>query len=151
MNSARRRDYIAGALCSALGVGTVTEASRYSIGTLGAMGPGFYPAVLGAILAVTGVLIAANASDHETADPLHAVTERVDWRGVVCIISAVALFIVLVENAGLLAATFVAVLVAALGDRQATLRGSAALAAGIALFGAILFRWLLSVDLPLWP
>jgi hypothetical protein len=151
VNSARRRDYIAGALCSALGAGTVLEASRYSIGTLGAMGPGFYPAVLGAILAVVGMLIGANAADHDTADPLHAVTERVDWRGVTCIVAAVGLFIVLVENAGLLAATFGAVFVAAFGDRQATLRGSAALAAGVAVFGAIVFRWALSVDLPLWP
>jgi hypothetical protein len=151
MNNARRRDYISGVLCSAIGVGTVMEASRYSIGTLGAMGPGFYPAVLGAILAVVGVLIAANASDRDIADPLHAVADRVDWRGVLCIISAVGLFIVLVENAGLLAATFAAVFIAARGDRQSTLRGSAALAAGVALFGAIVFRWLLSVDLPLWP
>jgi hypothetical protein len=151
MYSTLRRDYIAGALCSAIGAGTVSEAARYSIGTLGTMGPGFYPAVLGAILVGVGVLIAANASDHDTADPLHAVTERVDWRGVTCILSAVALFIVLVENAGLLAATFSAVFMAALGDRQATLRGSAALAACISLFGAIVFRWLLSVDLPLWP
>ncbi len=150
MTSPLRRDRIGGGLCVAIGLGVLWEASRYSIGTLGKMGPGFYPAALGVVLTVMGCLIAATASNDEVADPLHDVPDTPQWRGRLCIVAGVALFIVLNSLSGLLLATFACVLVAALGDRSASLRGSLALAAVMTGFGALLFRWLLNVNLPLW-
>lgn len=145
-----RRDYAAGALCAALGLGTIVEANRYIIGTLSDMGPGFYPAVLGSIMTLMGVLIACAPATTEQADPLHQVPDRADWRGCGCIIAAVVLFILLDSQFGLVPAALASVFVAALGDRQATLLGSCVLAVCVTVFGAVLFRWLLNVDLPLW-
>ena len=77
----RRADTWAGALCIAIGLGVLWEANRYSIGTLGQMGPGFYPAVLGVLLAVVGALIALAGGEAVEEDPLHAMPAGAEWRG----------------------------------------------------------------------
>ncbi len=147
----RRSDTWAGLLCLAIGLLTLWEANRYSIGTLGHMGPGFYPAVLGTLLAIVGALIVLTGGPAVDVDPLHAVPEGAEWRGRLCIIGGIVLFILLAENLGLIAATFACVFVAAMGDRKATIPASLALACAITVFGALLFRGLLGVNLPLWP
>ncbi len=147
----RRVDTWAGALCLGIGLLTLWQANLDSMGTLGAMGPGFYPAILGAMLAVVGVLIAANGGEAAEEDPLHAMPKGAEWRGRLCIVAGIALFILCAGRLGMVIATFGCVFVAALGDRQATWRGSATLAAGITVFGAVLFHVLLGVSLPLWP
>jgi putative Ca2+/H+ antiporter (TMEM165/GDT1 family) len=148
----RRGDTWAGLLCIAIGLLTVWEANRYTIGSLGQMGPGFYPAVLGVLMAGIGVLIAlTGGAEVVESDPLHAMPEGAEWRGRLCIVGGIVLFILCAERLGMVVATFLCVFVAALGDRQATLLTSAALAAGITTFGTLLFHVLLGVSLPLWP
>jgi hypothetical protein len=147
----RRTNSWAGLLCVAIALLTLWEAKRYTIGSLGEMGPGYYPAILGGLLAVVGLLIALTGGDAAAEDPLHAMPVGVEWRGRLCIIAGVALFILFAEHLGMVAATFSCVFVAAMGDRQARVAGSAVLAGGVTLFGTLLFRGLLGVSLPLWP
>lgn len=147
----RRVDTWAGALCIAIGLAVLWEANRYTIGTLGEMGPGFYPAALGVLLAVTGALIVLAGGEAEAEDPLHAMPTRPEWRGRICIVTAILFFIATAERLGMVLATFGCVLIAALGDRSATWRGSIVLACGIAAFGALLFHTMLGISLPLWP
>ncbi len=147
----RRVDTWAGLLCLVIGLGVLWQAESYSIGTLGQMGLGFYPAVLGVLLAGIGVAITFTGTDTIEADPLHAMPAGTEWRGRLCIVAGVALFILGAEHLGMVVATFACVFVAALGDRTATLLGSLLLAGGITLFGAVLFHGLLNVSLPLWP
>jgi hypothetical protein len=55
-----RRDYtdiLGGALLVAFGLGVGFYAQRYNIGTLTRMGPGFFPAALGFLLALLGLAI----------------------------------------------------------------------------------------------
>ena len=46
-------------------------------------------------------------------------------------------------------ATFACVLIPALGDRAATVKGSAILAAGVTVFGVALFSYVLKIPFPL--
>ena len=46
-------------------------------------------------------------------------------------------------------ATFACVFVSALGDRTATLKSSLVLAAGVTVFGVLLFSYLLKVPFPI--
>ncbi len=47
------RDYHGGALMIAIDVGAMIQCREYPVGTLSRMGPGVFPVVLGAILAVS--------------------------------------------------------------------------------------------------
>ena len=81
----RRRDLLSGLICIFAGLGAVAEASSYTIGTLAKLGPGFYPAVLGALLTLTGVFIAGAALAFtpaaEEVDPLLVGPPRLARRG----------------------------------------------------------------------
>ena len=71
-----------------------------------------------------------------------------DWRGVAAITAAVALFIGLANTAGLAPATFACVLAGALGTRGTTPREAMLLAAGVTVFGVLLFSYGLKVQFP---
>ncbi len=145
MKFVQRRDYYAGALMVLTGAGAAVIASRYPLGTLTKMGSGFFPLVLGILLAVVGILIAATAP----SGPDGAVTIRTDWRGWGCIIGGVIAFIVLSKYAGLVPATFACVFIAALGDRDNSWKEAALLAAGITIVGTAVFAYGLRVQIPM--
>ena len=148
MKFAQRRDYYAGALIMLLGAGAATIGSRYTIGSLTHMGPGFFPTVLGILLAFIGVLIAGSASFGSRSDAVEAAL-RPDWRGWLCIVSGAGLFILLASRAGLVPATLACVFVAALGDRSNSWKNALGLAIGVTIFGTLLFAYGLRVQIPM--
>ena len=131
-----------------LGAGAAVVGSRYDIGTLRRMGPGFFPTVLGILLAFIGVLIAGSASlnaassDHESA-------LKPDWRGWFCIVAGAGLFVALAAHAGLVPATMACVFVAAMGDRTNRWIEALLLACGVTIFGVGLFYYVLRIQIPL--
>lgn len=52
-------DVLSGLIFTGLGVGVVYVSASYDFGSVARMGPGFFPRVLGALLTVIGVVIAA--------------------------------------------------------------------------------------------
>lgn len=146
----RNRDYYAGALMAMIGAAAAVQGWQYGMGGLANMGSGFFPVTLGVGLIVMGglmALFAAPAPD-ATAPGFHAAGPP-DWRGAAAITGGVALFIGLANSAGLLAAIFACVFVAALGTRQTTWRQAAMLAACVAVFGVLLFSYGLKVQFPI--
>jgi hypothetical protein len=149
MTNETRRDHYAGALVALIGAGAAWQGRQYGIGSLTRMGPGFFPVALGIGMVVMGVLIAAAARPAKPEiDPIHGPAVPPDWRGWAAIIAAVLLFLVLAQYAGLLPATFACVFVAAMGDRQMRWSHALLLAAGLSLFGILLFVYALQVQIP---
>ena len=144
----RNREYYAGALIALIGIGAIAQSSQYGIGSLAAVGPGFFPLVMGVILVISGVLIAMEQGKASEVDNGHGDFASADWRGWLCIVGGVASFILLAKSAGLLPATFACVFLSALGDRSTTLRNAAILAGTIAVLGCGLFYYGLHVQLP---
>ncbi len=150
------KDRLGGALLVATGVAAMLAGVGYGLGTLRQMGSGFYPATLGALLALIGGVLLATASrapDAHLADApaetAHLSGPAVQWRGWLCILCAVAAFVVLGAHGGLVPASFASVLVAALGDRRNTLRDAALLALAMTAFGVLVFHYGLKLLLPL--
>ena len=144
---AANRDYYAGALVALVGAGAIVQGAQYGVGGLGDMGSGFFPVMLGAGLVGMGGLMAVLRTP-APEDGGHA-ARTPDWRGVVAITVAVALFIGLANTAGLAPATFACVLAGALGTRGTTLREALLLAAGVTVFGVLLFSYGLKVQFPI--
>ena len=141
------RDYYAGALMLALGLGAIVEGQRYKIGTLSHMEPGFFPVALGAILAVLGVAIAATAKRSVREGQEKRLPP--EWRGWICISLSIVAFIVLAKWGGLMAATFAIVFISAMGDRDNTVKSAAILAAAMTVIAVVVFWWALRVQIPL--
>ena len=144
-----KRDYYAGGLMLLLGVGAAVTGSGYKFGSLARMGPGFLPVMLGIVLAFLGILIAGTALGSSEDDDKKFLPDHPQWFGWACIICGPILFIIFGMYGGMIPAIFACVFVCALGDKTATYKSSAILAAGITVFGVVLFHYLLSIPFPL--
>ena len=145
----KKRDFYAGGLMTLLGAGVTLNSMTYALGTLTHMGPGMFPLMLGITLTFVGVLIFGAAVATPLGEDERILPKNKEWRGWGCILAGPILFIILGEYFGLVPATFACVFVSALGDRTATLKGSALLAAGVTVFGVLLFSYVLKIPFPM--
>jgi hypothetical protein len=146
---ALKRDYYAGGLMLVIGVGAAVIGTGYKFGSLARMGPGFMPVVLGVVLAFIGLLIAGTALGSSEPDDKKFLPANPQWFGWLCILGGPILFIIVGQYGGMIPAVFVCVFVCALGDKTATYKSSAVLAAGVTVFGVLLFHYLLNIPFPL--
>lgn len=142
----RNKDVLGGALVCALGAGAIAMVRGNAIGTLGRMGPGFFPTLIGVVMVLTGVAILlgglrAGATEHGV--------ERPDLRAWTLIPLSLVAFIVAGEFGGLLPATFSVVFIAALADRDNTWRSAMLLACAMVAVCLVVFWWALQVQFPL--
>ena len=145
-----RKDHVAAILMMAMGVAIIVIGFRYRMGTLVHMGAGFIPVVLGILMTAVGLIIgllAATGTPEEKAE--QKLPDPPDLRGGLCILGAVAAFVVLGAYGGLVPAAFASVFVAAMGDRENTWKSALLLALAMVVFGVAVFHYGLRVQLPL--
>ncbi len=146
-----KRDLIGAALVAVLGIVVVVVGRGYEMGSLTQMGAGFVPVVLGVLLVFVGALMALTtrrgAAAASRAGPPAPVSglppktlQRAEWRGWGCILAGVAAFVVLGSHGGLVPATFAAVFISAMGDRDNSIRDAALLAAAVTVAGVLIFN-----------
>ncbi|WP_101049785.1 tripartite tricarboxylate transporter TctB family protein [Macromonas nakdongensis] len=146
MAQADTRDLIGGLAMVAIGLFAAVYAHRhYPLGELQRMGPGFFPVVLGALLALLGLLIALPALLRRRA-PL-----RIEWKTGLLVTGSVAVFGLLLPSLGLVLTTVASVLVALLAERAMPWPRRLAVALGIAAFTWLVFGLALKMVLPAWP
>jgi hypothetical protein len=127
--------------------GVALVASRdYSLGTSLRMGPGYFPLLLGSVLAGIGVIlvIRAFAIDGEPVGRLH-----LGPLGVIAL--AVVLFGLLLQPLGLVVALIVVVAVSAFASRESRPVEVAMLAVALAACSVGMFVYGLRLTLPVWP
>jgi len=147
-----KKDYYGGALMVLIGLVAVYAGLDYKTGTPAHMGPGFFPVAIGALLALSGLLIALTArGDKGPAKPAAGghKHELPDLRGGICIILSVLAFLLFGVYGGLVPATFAIVFISALGDRTNTVFQAALLALAMCAVAVVVFWWALQLQLPL--
>lgn len=138
-------DIIGGLLLTATGLFAVVYAQTYTFGTLSRMGPGYFPVVLGALLAVLGLLVAIPAWFRVGEGP------KVKWKTFSIVIGSVVVFAATLKVLGLILCTALAVLIASLADDEITWKGRLILAASVSAITYLVFIFALSMVLPAWP
>ena len=144
-----KKDFYAGLFMVLLGGGVTLNSTTYKLGTFMHMGPGMFPFMLGILMTFVGVLIFIAGLMTPLEEGERILPETMEWRGWACILAGPLMFILFGQLFGMVAGTFMCVFVSALGDRTATLKGSAILAACITVAGAFLFSYILKVPFPL--
>ncbi|MDD5031101.1 MAG: tripartite tricarboxylate transporter TctB family protein [Rhodoferax sp.] len=156
MSIRNQKDFFAGLLFAALGVVFAWGAQDYQVGSSARMGPGYFPLLLGLILAALGLVVMARSIRRATA------SERINawaWRPLVAIISANLLFGVAlgglpnwgVPALGLMLGIYGLTFVASLAGQRFNLREVSSLACALALLSYVAFVLLLKLPLALWP
>ncbi|VVE29626.1 hypothetical protein PCE31106_03571 [Pandoraea cepalis] len=146
MKQQERIDKIGGFLLFIVAIAILILSRKYGIGTLKDIGPGFFPMLLGAALAVMGIIlltIGRSVPDDGESGRFP------DVRGACSIVASILAFIFLSRELGLLIGSTSSAFIAALGDRRNTIRSAAGLAIFMGLFSMIVFWWLLKLQLPI--
>lgn len=143
-----RKDFLAGLLFAGAGLFFLVVAHGYTLGTASRMGPGFFPFWVGAILALFGLVIAAQSlsarAEIKALPSWH-------WRGLGWVLGSAAAFGALLESAGLVCSLGVLVALASRASEDFSWRAAAGTAAAIVGISLVVFVWLLKVEIPTWP
>jgi hypothetical protein len=139
-------DLAGGAVLAAIGTFVAVYAvMHYDIGTLRRMGPGFFPALLGGVLLVLGLMIALPAWARG-AVPVH-----IAWKDAVAVLTAILIFAAGLERGGLVLVTSAAVLIASIAAPDSRIGWRLVLAGVVTALSVLVFHFGLRMTVPLWP
>jgi hypothetical protein len=139
------RDLIAGLIFVAFGLGFGGIALTYELGSALRMGPGYFPLVLGGLLVLLGLAIAAEGILRGGEAPLGPI----HWRGLIFLTAAVLVFGLFVRRLGLSPALFSATLLAAFSSERTSALAAFAMAAGLTIVCVLIFVAGLGMPVPL--
>ena len=148
MQIRHQKDFWSGIMFLVIGLAFVGFAQSYDMGTAQRMGPGYFPTVLGGVLAILGLIISIVAQRN---DEPGGEIERFHFGPLLIVLGAVALFGVLLRPAGLVAALLVLIGVSAYASHEFRLREIVPLAAFLVVLVLTVFVWGLGLVIPLWP
>jgi len=140
------RDFIAGLLLALIGVAAVVIARDYPFGTAMWMGPGYFPTVLGAVLALFGSYLIVRGLRFA-----EAVKGTWGWKPLGLITLSIVLFAATVERLGLIPALVLVLMVSALAARDFRLKEALVLTAVMTAVAVLIFPYALKLPYPLFP
>jgi hypothetical protein len=140
------KDFWAGLMFIAFGLGFMIVAGNYAMGTAVRMGPAYFPTVLGGLLAVIGLAIFVQSF----VTPGNKVP-RIVLRPMLLIVLGVVLFGILLKPLGLIVSTAVVIGIGALGGHEFKLKEVVILYAVLVVFSVAVFVRGLGLPIPVCP
>ena len=137
-------DIVGGLLMTAAGLFFAIYGSRYTMGSADRMGPGYFPIVLGWVLAVLGILVALPAWWRQGT----GIT--VQWKNLFWSVLSLAFFALTLKPLGVVVSTFLTCLLALVPSTM-TLRTRLTVCAVVSVITVLIFPIALQMILPIWP
>ncbi len=152
-----QKDFLSGVMFVCVGLAFAIGATNYTIGSGARMGPGYFPLVLGVLLAIGGAVVIFGALTFQIpdGDPVG----RIAWKPLLLIIGANLVFGLLlgglptlgVPAMGLLIAIYALVVIASIAGTKFSLKTSLILATILAIGSYLTFIVGLSLQFQVWP
>lgn len=138
------RDLLAGGIFVLAGAYFALEALNYEVGTPFRMGPGFMPLLLGAVLALLGIGVAASGWEKPDREkPLPP-----SWRGIALIVGVVIFFGATIRGLGFVPVVFIGAFASAMASRLNSPLFAALLAIGLTVLCTAIFVIGLGMTVP---
>ena len=152
-----QKDFFSGLMFTVIGASFAYGSMSYNIGTGARMGPGYFPLLLGVVLALLGAAILFKSFVVETPDgePVGAFA----WKPLVFIIAGNLLFGVLLGGLpafglpamGLIASIFGTTIVCSMAGDEFNFKETVVLSAILSVMSYAAFILLLKLQFPVWP
>ncbi len=144
-----QRDFWAGLMFVVVGVAFAYGAKNYNIGNAAKMGPGYFPLMLGLLLAVLGAIVTLTALSVETVDgdPIGGF----DWRSILVVLGSVCLFGFLLQKLGLIVALLGLVIVSSFASHEFSWKGTLINAVVMVALCLVTFVWALKLQFNILP
>jgi hypothetical protein len=140
------KDFWSGVMFCGFAVVGLLAARGYSLGAAGKMGPGYFPLLLGGVLAALGIILILRSLVLDGA-PL----PRFHVAPLAVIAIAVCLFGALIEPLGLVVALAVLTILSAWAGPQFRFSETVVLTLALIVFSIGVFAYALGLPLSLWP
>lgn len=140
------RDLLSGLLFLAIGGGFSLGALDLSIGTARRMGPGYFPLMIGSLLALIGLALMVKSIIRRRPVPI----ERLYLRPLAGLTLSICTFAFLIEEAGLVLTSIATVIVAGVALSETKWTENALIAIGMSAFSVIVFKLLLGLPFRTW-
>lgn len=152
-----QKDFLSGLMFLAVGGIFAWGATSYSIGTGARMGPGYFPLLLGVLLAILGAIILLGSLIVETPDGDKV--SKIAWKPLGYILGANLLFGILLgglpkiglPSFGLIVSIFALIIVASKAGDEFRWKSVLTLAAVLSVGSYGAFIALLKLQMPVWP
>ena len=152
-----QKDFFSGLMFTVVGASFAYGATGYSVGSGGRRGPGYFPLLLGVILAILGAIIMFKALVVEA--PGGDKIGKWAWKPLILIIAANLLFGVMIGGLpsiglppmGLIAGIFALTIVASLAGDSFKLKEVLILSVILSIGSYAAFILLLKLQFPVWP
>lgn len=154
---ANHKDFASGLMFTIVGAAFAVGAGEYSMGTAARMGPGFFPKLLGIVLALLGVVLAVKSLGGQAK--AEGRIGRWAWRPLFFIITANFVFgallgglpVIGLPAMGLLVAIFSLVLISSLAGQEFVLKEALILGVILATASYVLFVVVLKLPFQILP
>jgi hypothetical protein len=146
MRATGSKDFWAGLMFVAFGLGFIFVARDYSMGTAVRMGPSYFPTVLGGLLTLLGVVIGGQSFIAAGEKLTHFAL-----RPIVLVLLSVVLFALTLRPLGVVTATLILIYVGALGGAEFNWKEVAFLYLVLIAFSVAAFYYGLKLPFQLWP
>lgn len=141
------QDFWTGITFLAFGGATAIGSLAYPLGTTSRMGPGYFPMLLGVLLAAIGLFIVWRSMRSEEGGQV----TRINLWLVVRLLLAVAAFGLLLNPLGLILTAFITIFLAAWAGPEFELGEAIVLALALSVSSWLLFVYALKQTMPVWP
>lgn len=140
------KDFWSGVMFIAFAAVALLAARSYSLGAAGKMGPGYFPVLLGSVLAFIGIILVVRSFviDGEAISRIQILP-----LGIIAV--AVVLFGVLLQPLGLVISLALVTIISAFASRESKPLEVATLTCVMVAFAVGVFVYGLRLPLPLWP
>jgi hypothetical protein len=140
------KDFWSGLMFLAFAAVTIVTASGYSMGRGGRMGPGYFPTMLGRVLAVLGAILLIRSlvirCEH---------VERIQFKPLLVLVACVILFGLMIKPLGLVVGLTVTTFIAAFAGDEVRWKEAGALSIGLTALSLVIFVYVLGLPIPVWP
>jgi hypothetical protein len=152
-----QKDFFCGLMFMAVGVAFAWGASTYNVGTGARMGPGYFPLLLGILLAVIGAAVTFTSLVVETVGG--GKIGKIAWKPLIFVIGANVIFGVLLAGVpalgipafGMIIAIYALTFVASMAEDGWKFKATFILATVLALGSYLAFVLALKLQFPVWP
>jgi len=157
VNIKSQKDFFSGLMFMGVGVAFAWGASTYTIGNGARMGPGYFPLVLGVLLAILGIAITFTSLVVETEDGDKI--GKFAWKPLFFIIAANLVFgasigglpMIGLKPLGLIVGIYLLTYISSHAGEEHNFKEVAILATILAALSYVAFILLLKLQFPVWP
>jgi Tripartite tricarboxylate transporter TctB family len=152
-----QKDFLAGLMFTVVGAGFALGATNYTIGEGARMGPGYFPLMLGILLAIIGAIVVFESLVVETEDGEKI--GSIAWKPLLFIIGSNIVFGICIgglpklgiPSLGLIVGIYALTFIASMAGEEHKAKEVIVLATVLAILSYVAFIVLLNLQFPVWP